>query len=108
MRDGIRLGQLITAELLRSKGASCPGIGRFRRLWPHGARLNKGNLLRAAESSLDLSWFAANFMKAASRKEYKKKEDSLWNEYRKKATLQNEYDKNLALLIYDILKAKGE
>jgi hypothetical protein len=55
----IKVGSLITHNLLVGLGATCSQLGAFDKEWPNGCRLRLKNLLRAARLGISVDWFAA-------------------------------------------------
>ena len=55
-------GTLITAKMLRGRGACKDQIDTFEQTWPDGAELTLDNLIRAAKLDLSIEWFAENFL----------------------------------------------
>ena len=94
--------RLITEDWLQEKSGCPDQIERFRLEWPHGAEVNKENLLRAAELSLDLHWFAGCFLPKSLLDLYERQEAPLWTEYeRQVAQLWTECERQEAPLWTD-------
>lgn len=61
-RKDIKVGSLITHDLLVGLGASCDQLGAFDREWPNGCRVRLKNLLRAAGLGISVAWFASGIL----------------------------------------------
>jgi len=97
---------MITAEMLRAKGACADQVEKFRKTWPNGATVTKANALKAAKLGLDNEWVADNFLPAPLDDEYWAKLKLLHDEYLAKCKLL--YDEYLAKCkpLYDEYWAK--
>jgi len=63
---------VLTAAMLRERGATCAQVDAFEAEWPDGATPTKKNFLRAAALGLDLGWMADNFLPSAAVDVYRK------------------------------------
>jgi uncharacterized membrane protein YqiK len=86
---------IITAKMLREKGASCLQVATFEKEWPKGGKTTLKNIQRAAELSLDLDWFASHFLSASARAEF----------YKATAPARAEYEKATASARAEFYKA---
>ena len=71
----------ITAEMLRAKGACEERVATFEKEWPEGTELTLPVAMRALALGLDLSWFAAMFLRGPAWKEYLGAVAQAWAEY---------------------------
>jgi len=71
----------ITAEWLLDHNACEDKAAIFRKEWPNGAALSRGNIFRACELSLSLNWFAEVVLTDAAWAEFEKAVDAAWAEY---------------------------
>ena len=74
----VKIGTLVTAEMLRKRGAGCHELSRFQAEWPKGAEVTLENLLRAAELDLDLLWWVLNCLPAPLRAALARQMAPLW------------------------------
>ena len=95
----------IAAADLRAKGADCSEVKRFEEHWPQGAEINEATLLKAAELSFDLVWFARRFLSGEKLVEFDRQEDPLWDEYQRQITLPWEDFDKVAPLIPECQRA---
>lgn len=79
-RDKIKVGSLITADMLAELRACSIEVDEFECLWPFGVALRLGNLKQAVKEGLDVWWFAAEILSWRGR----------WSEYYKFKKLQEE------------------
>jgi len=70
---------VLTAAMLRERGATCSQVDAFEAEWPEGATPTKKNFLRAAALGLDLGWLAKKFLPSAAWAAYRKAAASAWN-----------------------------
>jgi len=63
---------VLTAAMLRERGATCAQVDAFEAEWPDGATPTKKNFLRAVALGLDLGWLADNFLPSAAVDVYRK------------------------------------
>jgi hypothetical protein len=100
---------IITAKMLRGKGASCSQVATFEKEWPKGGKTTLKNLQRAAELSLDLDWFASHFLSAPALAELEKVRASAWAELEKvRASAWAEYEKAGASALYKVIKQSSK
>ena len=98
----------ITGDILREKGACVGQAEIFEKEWPDGAEVNEANAQRAVELSLDLNWFAAEFLSPPAWKVYYEAiapASKVYDEAR--ATAWKVYDKAIAPAwkVYDKARA---
>ena len=90
---------MITAALLRSRGACAQRMNVFIAEWPEGCEVSEANLLRAGELGLDLGWFAYHFLPPPLRAEYERRIAPLQAECERQiAPLRAEYERQIAPL----------
>jgi len=78
---------MITAKMLRAKGAYADQVEIFRKMWPGGATVTKGNALKAAKLGLNDEWFARYLLPTKLHNEYDAKLKPLDDEYLAKLKL---------------------
>lgn len=81
--------KVITARWLKSQGACAEEVEEFRQLWPKGAGMTVGNILRAESMGFDLSWIVVR-LPGDIQKLYNKELDKVSTEWNRG------YDKILA------------
>jgi hypothetical protein len=73
---------IITAQMLRDKGACSDQVAQFAELFPYGTRVNLRACRRAAKEELDLDWFADHFLTATALAAYKQATAPAWTAYK--------------------------
>ena len=100
----IKAGILITADMLEAKGASCPGLDEFKRVFPNGAELTKENIMLAAKEGLSLGWFVYCILLAPFWAELERQIAPFWAELERQiAPLRAELERQTARVLWGLL-----
>jgi hypothetical protein len=97
----------ITAEMLEAENACGQQVALFKKIFPDGAKLTRGNWEEAKGVELDV-WFCVKFLSPKKLAEFSKIRDSAWAEYDEVCELARiKYDKILCLAWAEYAKVCG-
>ena len=104
----IKPGGTITLDMLKKKGTTCQKqLDIFQKEWGESVILTLDNLKRAAELTLDIEWFAHNFLPLCSQEDFDERiapirEDSaqratpIWEEFNQRvAPIREEFNRRI-------------
>lgn len=97
---------LITADMLRAKGALCDQVKVFEATFPEGTAVTLESVDVALAAGLGVGWFASRFLSAKLWAELKRQCAPFRAEY-ERATLRAEYERRCATLFVAMWEKRG-
>jgi hypothetical protein len=95
-RMKIKVGTLITTEMLQELNGCMEEVEVFDKMWPDGLCLRLKNLKLVAKAGLDVYWFATEILSDRGR----------WSEWKKFHQAEQEYDGDSVKALWEIIKKR--
>jgi hypothetical protein len=105
-RDKIKVGSLITADMLRALEACSTEVEEFECLWPDGVALRLKNLMKAAAEGLDVYWFADEILSNRGRWSERKRFNNEVEKFERKYEIVDDDQSYIVRIFWEFLKKR--